>query len=53
MLFALLILACWFAADSARGAELRLPQNAVAGQTMTVGTSGSGDGTLYLIGPDR
>ena len=53
MLFALLILACWFAADSARGAELRLPQNAVAGQPMTVGTSGSGDGTLCLIGPGQ
>ena len=45
--------ACWFAADSARGAELRLPQDAVAGQPLTIGTSGSGSGTLYLVGPGQ
>lgn len=39
------------AARSARGGELRLPQNAVAGQPITVGTSGEGEGTLYLAGP--
>jgi|SRR5579864_397519 len=50
---AIMALICWFAADSARAAELRLPQDAVAGQPMTVGTSGSGDGTLYLIGPGQ
>jgi hypothetical protein len=48
-----LILTCWFAEDSARGADLRLPQNAIAGQPMTIGTSGSGEGTLYLIGPGQ
>lgn len=48
-----LILACWFAADSARAADIRLPQNAVAGQPMTIGTSGEGEGTLYLIGPGQ
>jgi hypothetical protein len=53
MLFLLLMLACWFAADSARGAELRLPQNAVAGQPTSIGTTGSGDGTLYLVGPGQ
>src|SRR5262249_30998520 len=53
MFLALLILTCWFAADSARGAELRLPQNAVAGQPMSIGTSGTGDGTLYLVGPGQ
>jgi hypothetical protein len=42
---------CWFAADCARAAELRLPQNAVAGQPLSIGTSGSG--TVYLIGPGQ
>lgn len=51
--FVFMAFACWFAADSARGAELRLPQNAVAGQPMTIGTSGSGSGTLILIGPGQ
>jgi len=48
---ALTIVACWFAADRARAAELRIPQNATAGQPLSIGTSGSGEGTLYLIGP--
>lgn len=51
--FVFMAFACWFAADSARGAELRLPQNAVAGQPIPIGTSGSGDGTLLLIGPGQ
>src|SRR5215469_16916349 len=53
MFFVFMALTCWFAADSARGAELRLPQNAVAGQPIKVGTSGSGDGTLLLLGPGQ
>src|SRR5215467_2967699 len=51
--FSFMALACWFAADSARGAELRPPQNAVAGQPTTIGTGGSGDGTLLLVGPGQ
>lgn len=51
VLYAIAILACWFAADSARGAELRVPQDATAGQPTTIGTTGQGDATLYLIGP--
>ena len=47
----LVIALCWFAADCARAAELNLPKNAVAGQPLTIGTSGSG--TLYLIGPGQ
>lgn len=39
------------AAGSAQAGELHLPQNAVAGQLITVGTSGEGEGTLYLLGP--
>lgn len=53
LLYAIVTLACWFAADSARGAELRLPQDVVAGQPMTIATSGQGDATLYLIGPSQ
>ena len=44
----LMVALCWFAEDCARAAELRVPQNAVAGQPLSIGTSGSG--TLYLIG---
>ncbi len=47
----LTIAACWFAASRANGAELRVPGNAVAGQDLSIATSGSGDGTLLLIGP--
>lgn len=47
----LVIAVCWFAANRANAAELRIPQNAIAGQDMSIGTSGSGDGTLYLVGP--
>ena len=42
---------CWFAADCARTAELHVPQNAVAGQQITISAGGSG--TLYLIGPGQ
>jgi hypothetical protein len=33
--------------------EIRLPRNVVAGQAINVGTSGEGEGTLYLVGPSR
>lgn len=47
----LVIALCWFAEDCARAAELHVPQNAVAGQPLSIGTSGSG--TLYLLGPGQ
>jgi hypothetical protein len=47
----LLVALCWFAEDCARAAELHVPQNAVAGQPLSIATSGSG--TLYLIGPGQ
>jgi len=47
----IVIAVCWFAADCARAAELHVPQNAVAGQPLSIGTSGSG--TLYLVGPGQ
>jgi hypothetical protein len=43
--------ACCLVAVGAPAEEMRLPQNAVAGQAITIGTSGAGEGTLYLIGP--
>ena len=49
----LIVLTCWFAADSARAAEIRIPQNATAGHPLSIGTGGSGDGTLYLVGPGQ
>jgi len=42
---------CWFAEDSAPAAELHVPQNAVAGQPLSISASGSG--TLYLVGPGQ
>jgi hypothetical protein len=45
------VAASFFATDVARAAELQAPQNAVAGNAVTIATSGSGDATLYLIGP--
>jgi hypothetical protein len=63
----LLLAVCWFAVDCARAAstparanparsgdpaaELQVPQNAVAGQPLTINLEGSG--TLYLIGPGQ
>jgi hypothetical protein len=53
LLYAIAVMACWFAADSARGAELRLPDLVTAGQPLTIGTGGQGDAMLYLIGPGQ
>src|SRR5690348_7813681 len=50
-LIAFLILTCWFASDWARAADLKIAQNAVAGEPLTITTSGSGAGTLILVGP--
>jgi hypothetical protein len=50
IIFVILVIAvCWLAVDWARAEDLRVPQNAVAGQPLSIGVSGSG--TLYLIGP--
>lgn len=32
-------------------ADLQLPQKAIAGQAVSIGTSGSGSATLYVVGP--
>lgn len=38
-------------ATTAWAADLRLPEKAVAGQNTTITTTGSGDATLYVVGP--
>src|SRR4051812_37794652 len=45
------VAACWYAADVARAAELQAPQSAVAGNAVSIPTSGSGSATLVLVGP--
>ena len=47
----LLIAVCWFAADAAHGAELKVPQRVEAGAGLSISAAGSGDATLYLVGP--
>jgi len=41
----------WFAADVAHAADVSAPQNAVAGNEISLPTSGSGNATLFLFGP--
>lgn len=48
----LLVLACWFAAEAARAADLKVPDHVAAGEGVTIHTQGSGDATLYLFGPN-
>lgn len=48
---AALIAVCWFADDVARAADLQVPPTVVAGNSLSVPTSGSGSATMYLIGP--
>lgn len=50
ILFVLITAVCWFAVDSANADELRVPQKVVAGQPISIGLSGNGNGTLFLIG---
>ena len=49
----LMSLSCMLAALSARAGELRLPGSAVAGQRLTIATSGDGEATVYLVGPSQ
>lgn len=47
--YALLSVACWYAASTVQAAELKVPQTAPAGQELKIIAAGSG--TLYLFGP--
>jgi hypothetical protein len=46
---AMLIAVCWFAESVAKGAEIQVPQHAVAGTEISLPAGGSG--TFYLFGP--
>jgi hypothetical protein len=48
---ALAITLGWLLSSGAQ--QVRPPQYAVAGHPATIGTSGEGDGTLYLVGPGQ
>jgi hypothetical protein len=37
----------------ARASDLRVPEKSVAGEGVTIGVGGTGDGVLYLIGPSQ
>jgi hypothetical protein len=45
------IAVCWFAAYAARGAELKVPERVQSGSGFSIPAAGSGEATLYLIGP--
>jgi len=47
----IVLAACSLVPARAQAAEIRLPESAVAGQPMTIGTSGAGEATLDLVGP--
>ncbi len=47
----LLIAVCWFAAYAAHASELKVPDRIEAGAGLTIPAGGSGEATLYLIGP--
>lgn len=50
LLLALMLAAVLYAKD-ASAAELRLPDKAIAGQPLSIETTGSGSATLYFVGP--
>jgi hypothetical protein len=47
------VLMCWFAIYAANAAELQVPQQMTAGTDLTLRPAGSGNATLYLVGPDH
>jgi hypothetical protein len=50
---ALMVAVAGAAASRGQAQELRLPQTAVAGQAVTIGITGAGEGTLFLVGPGQ
>ncbi len=54
ILILILIGMCWFAADAARAAELKGPEQPVtAGTAVSLPTSGDGEATFILVGPGQ
>src|SRR5256885_2267421 len=51
MKFRTVTISVFLLCSAALAADLRLPDKAVAGQDLTIATSGRGDATLYLVGP--
>ena len=49
--YALMLAICWFAAYVARAADVQAPSHAVAGNDVSLPTSGSGNATLFVFGP--
>lgn len=45
------VVACALGVSASFASELQLPDKAIAGEDLTISTSGSGDATLYLSGP--
>ena len=50
---ACIVVASWLAAGLAGAADLRVPDNPVVGEAMSLATLGEGEATLYLIGPGQ
>jgi hypothetical protein len=50
---ACIVVAAWLSAGLARAAELRVPDNPVVGEALSLATLGEGEATLYLIGPGQ
>ena len=50
-LFLVLTVACLTSIGAAQGTGLRAPSTATAGTAVSIATFGSGDATLYLLGP--
>lgn len=51
ILGSLVVAVCWFAAYAAHSSELKAPERVEAGAGLTVAAAGSGEATLYLVGP--
>ena len=49
--YALMLAVCLFAAYVARAADVSAPRQAVAGNAVSLPTSGNGNATLYVFGP--
>src|ERR1700741_5067358 len=47
----MIIALCGMTGLCASGAEVHVPQQVTAGSTVTISTSGSGEGTLIVAGP--
>ncbi|HVZ15916.1 MAG TPA: hypothetical protein VG897_02280, partial [Terriglobales bacterium] len=49
--YIVVLVGCWFLADLAHAADISAPAHAVAGNKVSLPTTGSGNATLYVFGP--